>query len=251
MGKKAKAVECTSKVDEVLSPEVSKKKTTKAKKNVALTQFLADVLPTLKKEMTKKKKESFDFESNAHYFAPDSGYLATYILPLFHFLGKTTVHCHRYGQFDNRHMVKSTAGFDRVMYMCKHANPEEFPSDVQNYCATRFGKEWFKIPSKDGFRAKAAAASGHNGEFIITLTGVFTDSFKDKEGKTVQTINPTLSFEPARAPIPKDIVRVRKARKPQPEHDPNDTNRIGVDCGQPEPDEPALLEDKEEVEDSE
>lgn len=211
MGKKRvdpSAESTGEKAEEVVKVKAVVKKNKEKVKTKALSQFLSDVLPTLKKEMTRKKKEVFDFASHAEYFKTDSKYLATYILPLFHFLEKTHVQAVRYGQWDNRHMVKTTAGFDRVMYLCKNADPTQFTSEVQNYCASRYGKEWFKIPSKDGHRAKAAAAAGHNGEFIIHLTGITPDSYIDKDGKEVLTINPILTYEPARPPI----VREKKAR---------------------------------------
>lgn len=177
----------------------NKKRTEKA-----ISQFLTDILPALKKEMVKRKKESFSWEPYLPYFKADSGYIQTFILPLFRFLEKDEIICTRYGLFDNRHMVKTSAGFERVMLLSRHCDEEDFSSDVQQYLTKRFGKEWFKIPSKDGFRAKAAAASGHEGCFKVILTGLFEDSFQDvTTGETVYTINPSLMYEPCRPPPPK------------------------------------------------
>lgn len=187
------------------SVSAAKKRTEKA-----LGQFLSDVLPALKKEMIRKKKEPFSWEGYAHYFKPDSKYVATFCLPLFRFLEKDEIICNRYGCFENRHMVKTSAGFDRVMLLSRNLDQDELPPDVQQYLTQRFGREWYKIPSKDGFRAKAAAASGHEGMFKVILVGLFEDSFQDAAtGETVYTINPSLMFEPLRPPPPK------KERKPK------------------------------------
>lgn len=181
------------------SSSSAKKRTEKA-----LGQFLSDVLPALKKEMIRKKKETFSWEAYADYFKADSKYVATFCLPLFRFLEKNEIICTRYGCFDNRHMVKTTAGFDRVMLLSRNLTEEELTPEVQQYLTQRFGREWYKIPSKDGFRAKAAAASGHDGQFKVILVGLFEDSFVDNvTGETVLTINPSLMFEPCRPPPPK------------------------------------------------
>jgi len=159
--------------------------------------------------MIRHKKEPFSWDNYAAYFKPDSKYLATFILPLFKFLEKDEIICSRYGAFENRHMVKTSSGFERVLLLSKHCDPEELTPDVQQYLNQRYGKEWFKIPSKDGFRAKAAAAAGHDGCFKVILTGMFEDSFIDSQtGDTILTINPTLMYEPCRPPPPK------KERKP-------------------------------------
>lgn len=187
----------------------SKKRTEKA-----ISQFLSDMLPSLKKEMVKRKKEPFSWEPYLPYFKSDSGYIQTFILPLFRFLEKNEIVCTRYGLFENRHMVKTSDGFNRVMLLSRHCDSEELPADVQQYITQRFGKEWFKIPAKDGFRAKAASSAGHEGCFKVILTGLFEDSFQDvKTGETVYTINPSLTYEPCRPPPPK---KERSVKKTQP-----------------------------------
>jgi len=111
-------------------------------------------------------------------------------------------------------MVKTTAGFDRVMLLSRHCSEEELAPDVQQYLTQRYGKEWFKIPAKDGFRAKAAAAAGHDGCFKVILTGLFEDSFTDPStGDTVLTINPSLMFEPCRPPAPKKEKSQKKKKE--------------------------------------
>jgi len=177
---------------------------TKKRTEKAISQFLTDILPALKKEMVRRKKDTFSWEPYMPYFKADSGYIQTFILPLFRFLEKEEIICSRYGLFENRHMVKSSAGFERVMLLSRHCDEEELSLDVQQYLTKRFGKEWFKIPSKDGFRAKAAAAAGYEGCFKVILTGLFEDSFQDTQtGETVYTINPSLMYEPCRPPPPK------------------------------------------------
>lgn len=181
-----------------------------------LGQFLTDMLPALKKEMVRHKKEVFSWETYMPYFRPDSKYVSTFCLPLFRFLEKDEIICSRYGCFENRHMVKTSAGFDRVMLLSRNLDSDEFPPDVQQYLTQRFGREWFKIPSKDGFRAKAAAASGYEGQFKVILVGMFEDSFQDTStGEMVYTINPSLMYEPLRPPPPK---KERKPKQPKKEN---------------------------------
>ena len=158
--------------------------------------FLKETLPSLKKEMHKRKREPFKLSEYADYFKEKSKVIPTFLLPLFNFVQKTEVVCTRYGCFSGKHMVKCAEGFNRVMILSKYADPEQFTPDVQKYCTQRFGKVWFKIPPKDGYRAKAASAAGHDGMFKVILIGVTFDSFLDKEtNEEVKTINPNLLFE--------------------------------------------------------
>lgn len=220
MGKKKESSVVT--VGEVISSENSvttkplaggiikpKNATKKKKKEQAFTQFITDVLPSLKKEMIRKKKEAFDWEDYSKYFRPDSGYVATFMLPLFRFLLTDEIVCDRYGNFDNKHRVKTAVGHKRVMDLSENSDVLELTPEMIHYFNKRFGVEWFKIPSKDGFRAKAAAAAGYEGQFKVILTGLYEDSFTDNAtGKEVVTINPTLMYEPVLPPPPK------KERKP-------------------------------------
>jgi hypothetical protein len=97
------------------------------------------------------------------------------------------------------------------MLLSRNCDEEELPAEVQQFLTKRFGKEWFKIPSKDGFRAKAAAAAGYEGCFKVILTGLFEDSFQDTQtGETVYTINPSLMYEPCRPPPPKKEKKSKK-----------------------------------------
>jgi hypothetical protein len=199
------------------SPSVSSKAIakTKSKKRTekAIGQFLSEILPTLKKEMVRRKKEPFSWSNYEAFLKPDSGYVQTYILPLFKFLEKDEIICSRYGCFENRHMVKTSFGFDRVMTLSRHCDAEELTPDVLTYLTQRYGKEWFKIPAKDGFRAKAAAATGHEGCFKIILTDLFEDTFQDVQtGQTIRSINPSLVYEPCRPP-PVKKEREKKPRK--------------------------------------
>jgi len=227
----------------------SKKRTEKA-----ISQFLTDVLPALKKEMVKRKKEPFSWEPYRAYFKADSHYIQTFILPLFKFLEKDEIVCTRYGCFDNKHMVKTGDGFERVMLLSRHCDTNELPGDVQQYLSKRFGKEWFKIPSKDGFRAKAAAAAGHDGCFKVILTGLFEDSFQDvRTGETVYTINPILEFEPCRPPPPKKERSVTtKKKKEKKEESKEESKEEEEDSGvvevgaQEVPIEPVDEEEEEE-----
>jgi len=198
-------------VDTKSNSAKSKAKSAKAKRGV--DQFLSDLLPNLKKEMTHKKKVVFDLTTYDAFFKHDSGYIATYLLPLFHFLAKTEIVCTRYGNYEGKHMVKTSHGFERVMILARYADPEDFTADIQTFCTQKYGKEWFKIPQKDGFRAKAAASAGHEGCFRVILTGVFLDSFINADRVEVHTINPVLTYESCRAPPPKKEKKPRAAKK--------------------------------------
>lgn len=202
----------------------------KKDKTKSIENFLSDVLPCLRKEMVRRKSDPFSLAPFAEYFKPDSKYIATYVLPLFRFLEKYTIVCTRYGVWDGKHQVRTRDGFDRVMYLSKNLDEASFPSDMQSYCTSRFGKEWFKIPAKDGFRAKAASSSGHQGQFTITLTGVYTDSFINSVGEEVLTINPELTYDSVRPPAPKKEKKpkVKKEKKPKAEEDGGDDDESGA-----------------------
>ena len=193
-----------------------KNATKKKKKEQAFTQFITDVLPSLKKEMIRKKKEAFDWDDYSKYFRPDSGYVATFMLPLFRFLLTDEIICDRYGNFDNKHRVKTAVGHKRVMDLSENSDVLELTPEMIHYFNKRFGVEWFKIPSQDGFRAKAAAAAGYEGQFKVILTGLYEDSFTDNvSGKEVITINPTLMYEPVLPPPPKKERKAAASSKPK------------------------------------
>lgn len=254
MGKKKQQTSSSSSTDSssstpplVVTTPISKPSSSSAAKKKHLKgmeQFLSDVLPNLKKEMLRKKKEPFDLAAYNDYFKSDSGYLATFILPLFHFTAKNEVICTRYGNFDGKHAVKTTAGFDRVMLISKNSDPEQFTPELEAYCMQRFGREWFKIPSKDSFRAKAAASAGHDGQFKVVLTGVYFDSFISKENTEVETINPILAYEPVRPPPPKkEKVPKAAVSSSSPKENPTVTVVPPPAIGQPEEDSIPLLEE--------
>jgi len=158
-------------------------------------RFIANTLPTLKKELSIRKKEPFRWEDYSHYFKPGSKYIQTFILPLFHFLETDRIVCNRYGCFDGKHMVKTTDGFQRVMLLSKYCTPDELDEQTTMYMTKKYGREWFKIPSEDGFRAKAASAAGHEGMFTVKLLGILKISFMNHTSlETVLSINPILCF---------------------------------------------------------
>jgi hypothetical protein len=196
-----------------LKPSTTSGKKVKRDKSKSIANFLSDVLPSLRKEMARKTKAPFSLADYSEYFKPDSKYIPTYILPLFRFLEKNTVMCTRYGVWEGKHQVHTLDGFDRVQILSKNLDQESFPPDIQRMCTMKYGKEWFKIPAKDGFRAKAACANGFEHRFTITLTGVYTDSFIDKKGQEVLTINPTLTYDAALAPAPKKERKQRKTKE--------------------------------------
>lgn len=212
MGKKkeaAAAASSSSSSPGVSSTPIAKHNKKMKKTEKAIGQFLSDILPNLKKEMVKKKKEPFSFAGYEAVLKPDSGFVQTYLLPLFKFLEKDEIICSRYGCFENRHMVKTNAGYERVMILSRWCDSEDLTAEVLSFLTQRYGKEWFKIPAKDGFRAKAAASTGFGGCFKVILVGLYEDTFQDKTtGETIHSINPSLIYEPCRAPP------VKKERAP-------------------------------------
>jgi len=210
MGKKKEAAAAGSLSSAVLdsSPAggISKKKSKKAtnqKMQKEAELFINDVLPNLRKEMVRKKKVNFDLKEYATYLKPDSGFVPTFCLPLFHFMGKNEILCTRYGLYDGKHSVKTTAGHDRVMWVSKNIKQDQLSEEMMTYMNRRFSPEWYKIPSSYGLRAKAAANNGHEGKFRVILVNVYFDSFINKEGEKVETINPVLAFEPVTPPVVK------------------------------------------------
>lgn len=196
------------------APAIAKPKAKSSKKEEMFRQFITEVLPSLKKEMVQKKREPFDWSKFAHYFKPESGFKPTFILPLFRFLLSDEVVCDRYGNFSNRHRVKTDEGYNRVMTLSAHSDVLELTPEMLQYFSRRFGMEWFKIPPKDGHRAKAAAAAGYEGKFKVILLGMTEDSFPDsKTGEEILTINPILTYEPCLPPPPK---KEKKPKTPKP-----------------------------------
>lgn len=194
------------KVDEIKSKKKKKQiskqvekvpNSRKKKRDEAVSQFLKDVLPSLRKEMKRSKKEKVDLSLYSDYFnGKHASKKATYILPLFHFLGKDEIHCTRYGQFDNRHLVKTIDGFNHSIFLGEQCGDALSENEVQ-YIMKRFGREWHKIPARDSFRVSNASRSGTNGEFKIVLNGILEDSFYDKEKDVwISTLNPVLDYIP-------------------------------------------------------
>lgn len=230
MGKKKEAAAAAASTSSSSSsPGVAVKSKKMRKTEKAIGQFLSDILPNLKKEMIKKKKEPFSWTPYEAMLRPDSGYVQTYLLPLFKFLEKDEIVCSRYGCFENRHMVKTNAGFERVMTLSRCCGPEDLSQDVLSFLTQRYGKEWFKIPAKDGFRAKAAASTGFGGCFKIILVGLYEDVFQDRTtGENIHSINPSLIYEPCRAPPVKKekAVVVVKKEKGEKEKEKEKEDRI-------------------------
>lgn len=185
--------------------EVSKKSSKRGGKKgeTSVLQFIENVLPALRKEMSKHKKSTFKISDYNEYFLPSSKVRPTYILPLFHFLNKNEIVCSRYGVFEGKHMVKTMDGFNHTLLISKYADSSStaLSSDDISYLMKRFGREWYKIPAKDAHRVSGAVKMGYSGYFKIMLVGVFEDSFFDVEsGQEVRTINPILQFEGLKHP---------------------------------------------------
>lgn len=198
--------ETTSEVILPKSGGIIKKKSGKSSKVQKEAElFMADVLPNLRKEMVQKKRANFDLTSFSDYFHTDSGYVPTFILPLFHFIGKSEVICSRYGAFDKRHCVKTSAGVDKVMWVSRNIDQSNLTEELMAYLNQKYSPEWYKIPSTYAARAKAASLAGFEGKFKTVLTNIYFDNFINREGVKVETINPVLSFEPCLPPPPPKI----------------------------------------------
>lgn len=169
-----------------------------SKKEQAIQDFMLDILPALKKNMKQKKSQGQAFKIRDHgsYFTAGSKYVPTYLLSLYHFLGTEEVICSRYGNFDSKHMVKTTAGFNHASLLINHC--DSLAEAEISYLMKKFGKEWFKIPSKDGPKASSAHRYGEKGEFRVILIGMYEDSFMNEDGSEVFTINPILRYEPVK-----------------------------------------------------
>lgn len=171
----------------------------KSRKEQAVEDFVLTQLPSLRKELKIRKKNEAAFHirdpANQIYFSSNSKFTPTFILPLFNFLGKNEVVCSRYGKFQggNRHMVKTDNGFQHVTLLVGNS---DLTGEESEFLMKKFGTEWFKIPSKDEAKVHAAQASGTRGHFKVILTGMYEDSFLDKAGKKITTINPILRYEP-------------------------------------------------------
>lgn len=168
-----------------------------SKKEKQINDFVLGVLPALKKDLKGRKQsaQAFKIRDHSNYFTPSSNHIATFILPLFHFLGKEEVICHRYGNFNGKHMVKTNSGFERATFLVNNANIQ-MSDEEKSFLMSKFGKEWFKIPSKDVMKVNTAHKYGEKGEFKISLIGLYEDSFLDESGHEVFTINPILKYEP-------------------------------------------------------
>lgn len=181
----------------VSNPEPAKKGgAKKSKKQEAVEQFVLNTLPALRKNMKQAKivQSTFKVRDQSHYFAPNSIYIPTFILPLFQFLAKEEIVCSKVADFDGKKFVKTTAGFLHATFIANQALDLE-EDDVQ-YLMRKYGKEWFKIPSKDFVKASSASKYGDKGEFKVTLIGIYEDSFKDEENHELYTINPILRYDP-------------------------------------------------------
>jgi hypothetical protein len=190
------AVAKKRKIDVAPAPDASDKPgAKKSKKDQTLEHFLLDTLPALRKNMKQAKiaQSSFKIRDHNDYFKANSRYIPTFILPLFHFLAKEEINCSKIADFDGKKFVKTDAGFVHASFI-SHQAVDLTEEDV-SYLMRKYGKEWFKIPSKDYVKAVSASKYGDKGEFKVTLIGVYEDSFVNSEGQEILTINPILRYD--------------------------------------------------------
>jgi hypothetical protein len=168
----------------------------KSRKDQIVDDFILTQLPALRKEIKLKKKveKQFNIREYPQYFVQNAKCIPCYLLPLFHFLGRSEIVCSQYGVFNgNKHMVKTTEGFNHVGILTSSC--PDISAEEASYLMTRFGREWFKIPAKDQARVASAYRYGDKHEFKVILSGIYEDSFFDDEGFEVFTINPVLRYE--------------------------------------------------------
>lgn len=166
------------------------------KGEIAVQQFIDTYLPALRKEMSQqRKREQFKLTDYQECFQPNSRVRPTYILPLLHFIGSNSITCTKFGKFDGKCMIKTTDGFNHCMLLNKFSSANNIKEEELSFIMKRFGKEWHKIPAKDEVRVSMAIRAGHMGQFKITLSGVYEDSFFNNEGEEILTLNPILNYE--------------------------------------------------------
>lgn len=213
-GRNKKPASKRRKVEASAETDSSKTAGPKKKKNdVILEQFMMDTLPALRKNMKQAKaaQSSFKIRDHGEYFKTSSKHLATFILPLFQFLGKEEIICSRIADFDGKKFVKTDAGFHHASFIINHAL--DISDEERDYIMKKYGKEYFKIPSKDYVKAASASKYGDKGEFKVTIIGLYEDSFLDSEGKEVLTINPVLRYDPVRTKPEKAEKKEKKEKK--------------------------------------
>lgn len=171
------------------------------KGEAAVKHFIDSVLPALRKEMAKKKKNVFKLDDHADLFLPNSPIRPAYLLPLFHFLGKNEILCDKFREFDSKAMVHTKDGFNQCMKINKYSTPDVISEHELTEIMKRFGKEWHKIPAKDKVRVAAAIRAGASGEFKIILSGIYYDSFYDDKGEEIKIAVPILNYEGIRAKV--------------------------------------------------
>lgn len=188
----------------------------KTKNQAILEQFMMDTLPALRRNMKQAKaaQASFKITEHSQYFGKTSPFVATFILPLFHFLGKEEIVCSQVRDFNGKKYVKTTAGFNHATLIVNHAL--DLTDEEKEYVMKKFGNDFFKIPSKDWVKAVSASKYGDKGEFKVTLTGLYEDSFRDDEGKEVMTINPILRYDSIHAKPSTDKKDKKKEKKEKP-----------------------------------
>lgn len=188
----------------------------KTKNDAIIEQFMIDTLPALRKNIKQQKatQENFKIRNYAHYFKSNSGFLPTFILPLFHFLGKEEIICSRVSDFNGKKFVKTEAGFHQASLIANNAL--DLTDEERDYLMKKFGKEYFKIPTKDYVKAASACKYGEKNEFRVTLVGLYEDSFLNDVGEEISTINPILRYDPIR-PKPEKKKKEKKEEKKEKE----------------------------------
>lgn len=195
------SVEEAYSVEKSVESGVKRKKTVpkqtgpkKSRKEVVIGAFIGSVLPALRKELSMKKKVKFDISEYDRYFTEKSKFLATYVLPLFHFLRKNEIVCTRVGEYDGKVMIKTAEGFNHTTKLLNFlGNQDQISEEERTYLLSKFGKEWFKIPFKDKVKAMGASRLGEEGCFKVILTGVHFDKFKPKPYSSESHLNTSVS----------------------------------------------------------
>lgn len=182
----------------------------KTKNDILLEDFTIGTLPALRRDMKKAKanQAAFKIKDHSSYFGKTSKHIPTFILPLFHFLGREEIICSRVCDFNGKKFIKTDAGFAHASFIINHAL--DLTEEEKEYLLRKYGKEYFKIPSKDFVKASSASKYGDKGEFKVVLTGLYEDSFMNDDQIEIATINPILRYESVK---PKPTTGEKKEKK--------------------------------------
>lgn len=176
--------------------------------------YISRVLPSLlqssqEKEDSLLSKPSTIYDINeldtkyGDVFRGESIRKAAYLLPVFHFLGKSKIIVTQYNTFQGKLHVRTKEPSVLVDKILKHGDL----SEEQKQCLiSRFKRsEWFKIPLNDEVFIRRACEKGHNGKVEIYLKNVKETFMHDPTTfEKIPLLVPELRYQPVATPAPKN-----------------------------------------------